>query len=327
MQLSEWFTYIMPDIWILEIILSFYLDDYKWYYRKVMTNLDSILKSRDITLPTKVCLARAMVFPVVMYGCESWTVKKAKCRRIDAFELWCWRRFLLVPWTARRSNQSILKETSPGCSLEGLIVRLKLQYFGQLMRRVDSLEKTLMQGGIGGRRRRGREDGMAGWHHRLDGHGFGWSPGVGDGQGADNAGDTRDSGSIPGWGRSTGRGNGNSLQYSCLENYMHNEAWWAAVQAWWAAIHRVAESDTTEQLSIHCYCWAFSVSLSPPPPHTHTLCPPSPSPSLTVISITKCSAGVIHHWKYTLVTDNLVYVLEQMHSYRQFISCNQEVFV
>ena len=119
-----------------------------------MTNLDSILKSRDITLPTKVCLVKAMVFPVVMYGCEIWTVKKAEHRRIDAFELWCWRRLLRVPWTARRSNQSILKEISPGCSLEGLMLKLKLQYFGHLMRRVDSLEKTLMLGGIGGRRRR-----------------------------------------------------------------------------------------------------------------------------------------------------------------------------
>ena len=125
--------------------------------RKVMTNLDSILKSRDITLPTKVCLVKALVFPVVMYGRESWTVKKAECLRIDAFELWCWRRLLRVPWTARRSNQSILKETSPRCSLEGLMLRLKLQYFGHLMRRVDSLEKTLMLGGIGGRRRRGRQ--------------------------------------------------------------------------------------------------------------------------------------------------------------------------
>ena len=122
-----------------------------------MTKLDSILKSRDITLSTKVRLVKAMVFPVVVYGCESWTVKKAECRRIDAFELWCWRRLLRVPWTARRSNQSILMETSPGCSLEGLMLRLKLQYFGHLMRRIDSLEKTLMLGGIGGRRRRGRQ--------------------------------------------------------------------------------------------------------------------------------------------------------------------------
>ena len=125
--------------------------------RKVMMNLDSILKSRDITLPTRVCLVKAMVFPVVMYGCESWTVKKAERQKIDAFELWCWRRLLRVPWTTRRSNQSILKEISPGCSLEGLMLKLKLQYFGHLMQRVNSLEKTLMLGGIGGRRRRGRQ--------------------------------------------------------------------------------------------------------------------------------------------------------------------------
>ena len=137
-----------------------------------MTNLDSILKSRDITLPTKVHLVKAMVFPVVMYGCESWTIKKAECLRIDAFELWCWRRLLSVPWTARRSNQSILKEISPGCSLEGLMLKLKLQYFGHLMRIVDSLEKTLMLGGIGGRRRRGQQDEMPGWHHWLNGYGF-----------------------------------------------------------------------------------------------------------------------------------------------------------
>ena len=129
-----------------------------------MTNLDSIFKSRGITLPTKVHPFKAMVFPVVLYGCESWTVKKAEYRRIDAFELWCWRRLLRVPQTARRSNQSILKETSPGCSLEGLMLRLKLPYFGHLMRRVDLLEKTLMLGGIGGRRRRGRQ--RMGW---LDG--------------------------------------------------------------------------------------------------------------------------------------------------------------
>ena len=122
-----------------------------------MTNLDSIFKSRDITLPTKVHLVKAMVFPVVMYGSESWTIKKAECRRIAAFELWCWRRLLRVPRTARRSNKSILKEISPGCSLEGLMLKLKRQYFGHLMRRVDSLEKTLMLGGIGGRRRRGRQ--------------------------------------------------------------------------------------------------------------------------------------------------------------------------
>ena len=129
-----------------------------------MTNLDSIFKIRDITLPTKVCLVKAMVFPVVMYGCESWTVKKTECRRIYVFELWCWRRLLRVPWTARRSNQSILKEINHGISLEVLMLKLKLQYFGHLMRRVDSLEKTLMLGGIGGRRRRGRQR-----MRRLDG--------------------------------------------------------------------------------------------------------------------------------------------------------------
>ena len=122
-----------------------------------MTNLDSIFKSRNITLPTKVCLVKAMVFPVVMYGCESWTVKKAEHQRIDDFELWCWRRLLRVPWTAMRSNQSILREINPEYSLEGLMLKLKLQYFGHLMRRIDSLEKTLMLGGIGGRRRRGRQ--------------------------------------------------------------------------------------------------------------------------------------------------------------------------
>ena len=122
-----------------------------------MTNLDSILKSRDVALSTKVHLVKAMVFPVVMYGCESWTVKTAEGQRIDAFELWCWRRLLRVPWSARRSNHSILKEISPGCSLEGLMLKLKLQYFGHLMRRVDSLEKTLMLGGIEGGRRRGRQ--------------------------------------------------------------------------------------------------------------------------------------------------------------------------
>ena len=122
-----------------------------------MSNLDSIFKSRDITLPTKVRLVKAVVFPVVMYGCESWTLKKTEHRRIDAFELWCWRRLLRVPWTARRSNQSILKEISPGISLEGMMLKLKLQYFGHLMRRVDSLEKTLMLGGIGSRRRRGQQ--------------------------------------------------------------------------------------------------------------------------------------------------------------------------
>ena len=125
--------------------------------KKVMTNLDSILKSTDITLSTKVCLVKAMVLPIVMYGCESWTIKKVENQRIDAFELWCWRRLLRVPWTARRSNQSILKEIGPGCSLEGLMLKLKLQYFGHLMGRADSFEKTLMLGKIEGRRRRGRQ--------------------------------------------------------------------------------------------------------------------------------------------------------------------------
>ena len=125
--------------------------------RETLTNLDSVLKSRDITLPTKVHIVKAKVFPIVMYGCESWTIKKAECQRIDAFELWCWRRLLSVPWTARRANQSILKEISPGISLEGMMLKLKLQHFGHLMWRADSLEKTLMLGGIGGRRRRGRQ--------------------------------------------------------------------------------------------------------------------------------------------------------------------------
>ena len=148
-----------------------------------MTNLDNIFKSRDITLPTKVRLVKAMIFPVVMYGCESWTVKKAEHQRIDAFELWCWGRLLRVPWTARRSNQSILKKISPGYSLEGMMLKLKPQYFDHLMQRVDSLEKTLMLGGIGGRRRRGWQDEMAGWHHGLDGRESEWTPGVVVGQG------------------------------------------------------------------------------------------------------------------------------------------------
>ena len=151
--------------------------------RKVLTNLDSILKSRDITLSTNVHLVKAMVFPVVMYGCESWTIKKAECQRIDAFELWCWRRLLRVPWTARRSNQSILKEINPGCSLEGLVLKLKLQYFGHLMQRADTFEKTLMLGTIEGRRRRGWQ--RMSW---LDASPtqwtwVGWTLGVGDGQG------------------------------------------------------------------------------------------------------------------------------------------------
>ena len=148
-----------------------------------MTNLDSIFKSRYITLPTKVCLVKAMVFPVVMNGCERWTVKKAERQRIDAFELWCWRRLLRVPWTAKRSNQSILKEITPGCSLEGLMLKLKLQYFGQLMWRVDPLEKTLMLGRIGGRRRWG-DRGWDGWMASLTQRTWVWGTlGVGDGQG------------------------------------------------------------------------------------------------------------------------------------------------
>ena len=142
--------------------------------RKAMTNLDSMLKSRDITLPTQVHIAKAMVFPVVMYGCESWTVEKAEHQRIDAFELWCWKKTLESPLDCRRSNQSILKEISPEYSLEGLMLKLKLQYFGHLIQRADSLEKTLMIGKIEGRRRRWTtEDEMVGWHHRLNGHGFG----------------------------------------------------------------------------------------------------------------------------------------------------------
>ena len=149
-----------------------------------MTNPDSILKSRDITLPTKVCLVKAMVFPVVMYGCESWTVKKAECQIIDAFKLWCWRRLLRVPWTARRSNQSILKEISPECSFEGMMLKLKLQYFGHLMWRDDSIGKDSDAGRDWGQEKKGTtEDEMAGWHHRLDGREFEWTPGVGDAHG------------------------------------------------------------------------------------------------------------------------------------------------
>ena len=152
-----------------------------------MTNLDSIFKSRDITLPTKVRLVKARVFPVIMYGYESWTMKKAERWKIDAFELWCWRRLLRFPWTARRSNQSIQKVISLGCSLEGLMLKLKLQYVGHLMWSADSMEKTLAGKDWGqeekDKRRGKREDDMVGWHHRLDGHGFGWTPGVCDGQG------------------------------------------------------------------------------------------------------------------------------------------------
>ena len=147
-----------------------------------MTNLDSILKSRDITLSTKVHLVKAMVFLVVTYGCESWIIKKAECRRIDAFELWCWRRLLRVPWTTRRSNQSILKEISTWCSLEELMLKLKLQYFGHLMQKLTHEDPDA--GKDRGQEEKGMtEDEMAEWHHRLNGHGFGWTPGVGDGQG------------------------------------------------------------------------------------------------------------------------------------------------
>ena len=153
--------------------------------RKAMTHLDSILKSRDITLPTKVHIVKAIVFPVVMYGYESWTIKKAECQRTDAFELWCWRKLLRVPWTARRSNQSILKVINPEYSLEGLMLKLKLQYFGQLLRRADSFEKTLMLGKIEGRRRKGTtEDEMVGWPHGLNGHEFEQALGVGERQGS-----------------------------------------------------------------------------------------------------------------------------------------------
>ena len=140
-----------------------------------MTNLDSIFKSRELTLPIKVRLVKAIVFPMVMYGCESWTVKKAERRRIDAFELWCWRRLLRVPWTTRRSNQCILKEISPGISLEGMMLKLKLQYFGHLMQRVDSLEKTDAGRNWGQEEKGTTEDEIVGWHHRLNRHGFGWT--------------------------------------------------------------------------------------------------------------------------------------------------------
>ena len=161
---------LLQQTWWYEIFLKksiFYLQ------LSNTTNLDSILKSRDITLPTKVHLIKAMVFSRVKCECESWTIKKAEHLRNDAFELWCWRRLLRVPWTAKRSNQSILKEISSGCSLGGLMLKLKLQYFGHLMQRADSFEKTLMLGKIEGRRRRGWQDEMVGWHHRLNGHGFG----------------------------------------------------------------------------------------------------------------------------------------------------------
>ena len=169
---SPWFSF--QDSWAC---FTSSMKQYGYLFRA----WGSIFKSRDIALPTKFRLVKAMVFPVVMYQCESWTVKKAECQRIDDFELWCWRRPFRVPWTARRSNQFILKEIIPGISLEGMMLKLKLQYFGHLMQRADSLEKTLMLGGIGGRRR--REWQRIGWHHWLDRRESGWTPGVGDGQG------------------------------------------------------------------------------------------------------------------------------------------------
>ena len=249
-----------------------------------MSNLDSIFKSRDITLPTKVRLVKAMVFPVVMYGCESWTVKKDEGQRIDAFELWCWRRLLRVPWTARRSNQSILKEISPGCSLEGMMLKLKLQYFGHLMQTVDSLEKTLMLGGIGGRKRRGwqRMRWLDGITDSMDSGSWWWTgrPGVlrfmglqrdlatelnwiifpgelkilltilalslpGGSNHKESACNAGDLDSIPGSGRSPGEGHGNPLQHSCLENPMDRGAWWATV-------HGVAKSWTPHTVT-HTY--------------------------------------------------------------------------
>ena len=240
--------------------------------RKVTTNLDSILKSRDITLPTKVRLVKAMVFPVIMYGCESWTVKKAESRKIDSFELWCWRRLLRVPWTARRSNQCILKEISPGCSLEGLMLKLELQYFGHLMPIIDSLEKTLMLRGIGGRRRGQQRmrwlDGLTSrwswvwvnsrhwwwtgrpgvlwlwgrkvsdrteWLNWLNWKSILGFPGVSHSK--EYACNTGDLGLIPGSRRSPGEGNGNLLQNSCLENSMERRACWSIA-------HGVANSWT-----------------------------------------------------------------------------------
>ena len=168
----------------LQLVLHHEIKRHLLLGRKVMTNLGSIFKSRDITLPTVVHLVKAMVFPVVMYGCESWTIKKAEHWRIDAFELGCWRRLLRVPWTARRSNQSILKEISLGCSLERLMLKLKLQYFGHLMWRSDSLQKNRDAGKDWRWEEKGMtEDEMVGWHHWFNGHGFGWTLGVGDGQG------------------------------------------------------------------------------------------------------------------------------------------------
>ena len=172
-QWKQWEIFFLHSKITVDVNFSHEIKRYLILGRKVMTKLDSILKSRDISLPTKVCPVKTLVFPVVIYGCEIWTIKKTEHWRIDAFELWCWRRFFRVPWTARRSNQSILKEISPGCSLEGLMLKLKHQYFGHLMRRVDSLEKDPDAGRDWGQEEKGTtEDEMAGWHHRLDGHEF-----------------------------------------------------------------------------------------------------------------------------------------------------------
>ena len=169
-QWKQWQTLFWGDPKSLQMVTAVMKLRQLLLWRKSMTNLDSILKSRAIILPTKVCLVKAMVIPVVMYGLESWTIKKTDHQRIDAVELWFWRRLLRVPWTARRSNQSILKEISPEYSVEGLVLKLKLQYFGYLMWRTDSLEKTLMPGKIEGRRRRGWQDEIVGWHHQLNGY-------------------------------------------------------------------------------------------------------------------------------------------------------------
>ena len=169
-QCKQWQTLFLGSPKSLQMVTAAMKLRHLVLGRKVMTNLESILKSRDITLPTKVCLVKAVLFPVVMYGCESWTIKKAEHWRIDAFELWCWRRLLRVPWTAGRSNQSILKEITPGCSWEGLMLKLKFHYFCHLMHRADSFEKTLMLGKIEGGRRRGRQ--KMRWHHRLNGQEF-----------------------------------------------------------------------------------------------------------------------------------------------------------
>ena len=197
------------------------------FERKVMTNLDSILKSRDITLPTKIRLVKAMVFPVVMYGCESWTVKKAERQRIDAFELWCWRRLLRVLWTARRSNQSILKEIGPGISLEGMMLKLKLQYFGHLIWRVDSLEKTDAGRDWGQEEKGTTKDEMAGWHHQLDGREFEWTPEVGDGQGYLTCYDS--------WGHKESDTT-ERLNWTELNRFLNSSTWvskdWPTVQIW-----------------------------------------------------------------------------------------------